>query len=266
MKSCRGASGGGRGTHVRSRKSDIRSVSDYIASKPKAARVVLRRVRGAILKAVPGAEEALSYQRPVYRLGGVPVLYLAGWKHHYSLYPASDALVAAFRDELAGYERTRGTIRFPLSEPVPVALIERIARFRAKQLTKRDKGKGSRKTGRQAQLDRVRRCCAALPGVTEKLSHGTPSFFVEKDKGVFAMFADNHHADGQLAVWLPVAEGLQAAMIEEEPATYFMPPYVGSSGWIGIDLVRVRDDVLEIHLREAWQLVARKLKRSRTRL
>jgi hypothetical protein len=199
----------------------------------------------------------------VYVVDGVPVLYLAGWKHHYSLYPASDDLVAAFRNELGRYPRTRGTIRFPLSEPVPVALIARIARFRASQLAARDKGKGSGKTGRQAQLDRVRRFCAALPGITEKLSHGTPTFFVEKDKGVFAMFADNHHADGRLTVWLPVAEGLQAAMIEEEPATYFKPPYVGSSGWVGVELAHVRDEALEAHLREAWQLVKRKMKRSR---
>jgi uncharacterized protein YdhG (YjbR/CyaY superfamily) len=240
-------------------------VNEYIASKPKDVRAVLERVRGAIRTAVPAAEETVSYQMPAYTLDGVPVLYFAGWKHHFSLYPASDALVAAFRDELARYRRSRGTIRFPLSEPVPVALIERIARFRAKQLTTRDRGKGARRTGRHAHLERVRRFCAALPSVTEKLSHGAPAFFVEKDKGVFAMFADNHHEDGHLAVWLPVAEGLQSALIEEEPATYFKPPYVGASGWIGIELARVRDDALATHLREAWQLIARKVKKSRAR-
>jgi uncharacterized protein YdhG (YjbR/CyaY superfamily) len=249
---------------IRLAKTAFRSVNEYIASKPKDVRVLLERVRGAIRTAVPAAEEAIAYQMPVYTLDGVPVLYFAAWKHHYSLYPAGDALVAAFRDELARYQRTRGTIRFPLSEPVPVPLIERIASFRAEQLTKRDKGKGARKTGRHAQLDRVRRFCAALPNVTEKLSHGAPAFFVEKDKGVFAMFADNHHEDGHLTVWLPVPEGLQSALIDEEPATYFKPPYVGSSGWIGIELARIRDDALEIHLREAWQLVARKVKKSRT--
>jgi uncharacterized protein YdhG (YjbR/CyaY superfamily) len=245
-------------------KTVFRSVNEYIASKPKDVRVVLERVRRAIRTAVPGAEETIAYQMPVYTLGGVPVLYFAGWKHHYSLYPASNALVAAFRDELARYQRTRGTIRFPLSEPVPEPLIKRIARFRARQLTTRDKGKGARKTGRHAQLERVRRFCAALPGIAEKLSHGAPAFFVGKDKGVFAMFADNHHEDGHLAVWLPVPEGLQSALIEEEPATYFRPPYVGASGWIGIELARIRDDALEGHLREAWQLVARKVKTSRT--
>jgi len=237
---------------IRMAKAVFRSVKEYIASRPTDVRAVLERVRGAIRTAVPAAEETISYGMPVYTLGGVPVLYFAGWKHHYSLYPASDALVAAFRDELARCQRTKGTIRFPLSEPVPVPLIKRIARFRAGQITMRDKGHGGRKTGRHAQLDRVRRLCAALPGVTEKISHGAPAFFVDKDKGVFAMFADNHHEDGHLAVWLPVPEGLQSAMIEEEPATYFRPPYVGSSGWIGIELARIRDNALAIHLREAW--------------
>jgi uncharacterized protein YdhG (YjbR/CyaY superfamily) len=175
------------------------------------------------------------------------VLYFAGWKAHYSLYPASDALVAAFERELAPYERSKGTIRMPLSEPVPVNLIERIARFRAEQLTAREHKKG-REKGREAHLQRVRRLCATLPSVSEKLSHGTPTFFVEKDKGVFAMFADNHHQDGHLALWVPVAEGLQP--------TYFKPPYVGSSGWIGIELDQIRDDALQIHLRDAWKLVA----------
>src|SRR5207302_8550273 len=101
-------------------------------------------------------EELISYQIPVFKLTGVPMLDFAGWQHHSSLYPASDALVAAFKDELAPYERSKGTIRFPLSEPVPVSLIERIAKFRAEQLTTREKGKGAGRKGREAQLERVR--------------------------------------------------------------------------------------------------------------
>lgn len=236
------------------------SVTEYIASKPKEVRVVLERVRRAIRKAVPAAEEGLSYQIPVYKLNGVAVLYFAGWKAHLSLYPASDALVAEFARELAPYERSKGTIRLPFSEPVPERLIERIARFRAKQLTAREKGKAARK-GPAAQLERVRRLVATLPGVTEKLSHGMPSFFVAKDKGVFASFVDNHHQDGRLAVWLPVREGLQSLLIEDAPDTYFKPPYVGASGWVGILLDQIRDDELQIHLRQAWELIARKKRR-----
>ena len=241
-------------------KTDFKSVNEYIASKPKDVRVALRRVRSAIRKAVPAAEEVISYQIPTYKLNGVPVLFFAGWKQHYSLYPAGDAVVAAFKDELATYELSKATIRFPLTANVPVKLIERIAKFRAEQLTMREKGKGARRKGRETQLERVRRICLTMPSVSEKLSHGAPAFFVEKDKGVFAMFVDNHHQDGHLELWLPAPPGLQSALIGDAPATYFKPPYVGSNGWIGIELDQIRDEALEIHVREAWEIAARKKK------
>jgi uncharacterized protein YdhG (YjbR/CyaY superfamily) len=69
------------------------------------------------------------------------VLYFAGWKQHYSLYPATGRVVAAFKDELAPYQISKGTIRFPLSEPVPARLIGRIAKFRAKEVAEREKAK-----------------------------------------------------------------------------------------------------------------------------
>lgn len=115
----------------------LNSVDDYIALQPVAVQIVLERVRGAIRKAVPAAEETISYQMPTYKVPEGRVLFFAGWKKHYSLYPASPELIAAFKDELASYEVNKGTIRFPLSEPVPVKLIERIAKFRAKEVRKK---------------------------------------------------------------------------------------------------------------------------------
>jgi uncharacterized protein YdhG (YjbR/CyaY superfamily) len=111
-----------------------RTVDEYIAVQPAATQMVLERVRGAIGKAVPDAEECISYQIPAYKLHGRVLLYFAGWKEHYSVYPASDAMVAAFPDELAQYRVSKGTLRFSLSESVPVKLIERIANFRAMEL------------------------------------------------------------------------------------------------------------------------------------
>jgi uncharacterized protein YdhG (YjbR/CyaY superfamily) len=70
---------------------------------------------------------------PAYKLRGRVVLYFAGWQQHYSLYPGNGRLVAAFKDELANFKISKGTIRFALSEPVPAKLIERIAKFRAKE-------------------------------------------------------------------------------------------------------------------------------------
>src|SRR5262245_49966814 len=124
-------------------KTDFKSVDEYIASQPEAVQGVLQRVRSTIRKAVPGAEEVISYKIPMYKLHGARVLFFAGWKRHYSLYPAGDRLVAAFKDELAAYEVDKGTIRFPLSEPVPVKLIERIAKFRANEVAERAKKKAA---------------------------------------------------------------------------------------------------------------------------
>jgi uncharacterized protein YdhG (YjbR/CyaY superfamily) len=245
-------------------KTNFKTVDEYLASKPKDVQTVLNLVRAAIRKAVPEAEELISYQIPMYKMNGGPVLYFAGWKEHYSLYPLGDALAAEFRKELADYETSKGTIRLPLSEPVPVKLIERIAKFRVQQLTART-AKGSRRKIQETQLDRIRRICGKMPSVSEKLSHGAPTFFVQKDKGVFTMFTQNHHEDGRVAIWLPAPAGLQSALVEDAPKTYFKPPYVGPGGWIGIILDQIGDEALEIHIREAWEISARKSGTSNSR-
>ena len=106
------------------------------------------------------------------------------------------------------------------------------------------------------QLDRIRRVCGSIPGTIEKISHGEPTFFTPKR--VFAMFANNHHGDGHVAVWIPAAPGVQAALIEEAPDTYYRPPYVGVSGWVGVELSKVDEDQLGALIREAYRLVTAK--------
>jgi hypothetical protein len=109
------------------------------------------------------------------------------------------------------------------------------------------------KRAQDKQLARVRRISASIPGTIEKLSHGEPTFFTPKR--VFAMFAGNHHGDGHVAVWLPAAPGVQADLIREVPDTYFRPPYVGSSGWVGVELSMVDDEQLAALMREAFRFV-----------
>lgn len=104
------------------------------------------------------------------------------------------------------------------------------------------------------QLRRVRAVCLSIPGAIEKLSHGEPTFFTPKR--VFAMFSNNHHGDGHIAVWLPAAPGVQSALIEEDPDTYYRPPYVGKAGWVGVELSGVKDDRLSALIREAFRLMA----------
>jgi hypothetical protein len=118
-----------------------------------------------------------------------------------------------------------------------------------------------RKLDRSRQLERVRRVCKSIPSTIEKISHGEPTFFTPKR--VFAMFANNHHGDGHVAVWIPAGDGVQAALIEEQPDVYFRPPYVGGSGWVGVELARVDDDQLGALIREAFRLMTVKDKPSR---
>ena len=96
-----------------------KSVDDYIAAQPFPARSVLRRVRAAIRKALPGAIEGISYQIPMYKLDGRMVLYFAGFQRHYSIYPATARVVGALRKEVAGLLHSKATIRFPLVDAVP---------------------------------------------------------------------------------------------------------------------------------------------------
>jgi uncharacterized protein YdhG (YjbR/CyaY superfamily) len=125
-------------------KNDFQSVDEYIASQPEAVQGTLARVRACIRKAVPEAEEVISYKMPTYTLNGARFIYFAVWKQHYAIYAATEQVVAAFRDELAPYDIDKGTIRFPLSESVPVQLIGRIAKFRAKEVAGREKAKQDR--------------------------------------------------------------------------------------------------------------------------
>lgn len=87
----------------------------------------------------------ISYQIPAYKLRGRIVIYFAGWKNHYSLYPVTSRLAAAFADGLARYKLGRGTLRFRLGEPVPARVIERIARLLARDVAERATAKGAPK-------------------------------------------------------------------------------------------------------------------------
>ncbi len=84
-------------------------------------------------------------------------------------------------------------------------------------------------------LERVRALCLALPETTERPSHGAPSFFV-RGKTTFVMYMDHHHDDGRLAIWCAAPPGAQETLVDEEPDRYFVPPYVGHRGWLGVRL------------------------------
>jgi len=87
----------------------------------------------------------------------------------------------------------------------------------------------------QVVLGRLRETCSALPEVVERLSHGSPAWFV-RGKKTFVMFVDDHHGDGNLGMWCAAPVGVQADLVDTEPERFFVPPYVGGRGWLGVRL------------------------------
>ena len=109
---------------------------------------------------------------------------------------------------------------------------------------------------RERVLRRIRRICLALPEVSERLSHGAPTFFV-RGKKAFLMVLTDHHGDGRFAIWCAAPSGMQAMLVDADPERFFVPPYVGHRGWLGVRLDRgIHWDELEGIAEDAYADVA----------
>ncbi len=121
-----------------------RTIDEYIAGFPPDVQKILEKIRATIRQAAPGAEETISYQMPTFTLNG-KLVYFAGFKKHIGFYPIPTG-VDKFKKELSVYKQGRGSVQFPLDQPIPYGLIGRIVKFRAKENLARAKTK-QRSTG-----------------------------------------------------------------------------------------------------------------------
>ena len=115
------------------RRAKTTKVSDYIAHAPPVARRALKQLRSAIKAAAPGITERISYRIPTFELDGRYLLYIAAFKEHVSVYPVTSAMVAKYGKALAPFRKGRGTLRFPLDGPIPIALVAKLAKVRVRE-------------------------------------------------------------------------------------------------------------------------------------
>jgi len=121
-------------------KAKFTTIDGYIAQFPKEVQAILEKIRQTVADAAPGAVEAISYQIPTFKLNGSNLVHFAAWKDHIGFY-ATPAGNAAFQKELARYKMAKGSVQFPLDEPIPYDLVAEIARFRVKETQATGKAK-----------------------------------------------------------------------------------------------------------------------------
>ena len=107
-----------------------KTIDQYIAGFPQDVQQILQKIRATIREAAPDAQETISYRVPTFKLNGRPLIYFAGFKAHIGLYPITAPIKEKFKKELSGYKGGKGTVRLPLKEPIPYALISRIVKFK----------------------------------------------------------------------------------------------------------------------------------------
>lgn len=114
------------------------NIDEYIASFPNDMQKLLKQIREVIKKAAPGAEEAISYGMPGYKTNGKPLVYFAGYKNHVGFYATPNGH-KQFAKELSAYKQGKGSVQFPINQPMPLKLIEEMVKFRIEENLKKSK-------------------------------------------------------------------------------------------------------------------------------
>jgi uncharacterized protein YdhG (YjbR/CyaY superfamily) len=128
-------------------KTQFASIDEYIKTFPPKTRTALTEVRQTIRAAAPDAVEAISYQMPTFKLEGRNLVHFGGWQSHVGFYPIPSGM-EAFAKELSKYKQGKGSVQFPLDEPMPLKLITRIVKFRVKEERARLAARAGRAKGK----------------------------------------------------------------------------------------------------------------------
>jgi uncharacterized protein YdhG (YjbR/CyaY superfamily) len=128
---------------MKTAKPSAKTIDEFIANAPSEAQGILKRIRATVRKAAPEAEETINYGIPTFTLKG-NLVHFAGFKTHIGFYPTPSG-IEKFKKELSPYETAKGSVKFPLDQPIPYSLIEKIVKFRVKENLERAESKGKKK-------------------------------------------------------------------------------------------------------------------------
>jgi uncharacterized protein YdhG (YjbR/CyaY superfamily) len=116
---------------MKKNKKEFKNIDEYIYLQPEPVRENLELIRMTIKKAAPKAEEVISYSMPAFKFHGI-LVYFAAFKNHIGFFPTSSG-IQAFKEDVAGYKTSKGTVQFPLDKPLPLALVTKMVKFRVKE-------------------------------------------------------------------------------------------------------------------------------------
>jgi uncharacterized protein YdhG (YjbR/CyaY superfamily) len=202
-------------------------IDRYLDGLEEPKRSTLARLRQTILDLLPEADQGISYGVPAFKVDGKTIAGFAAFKHHLSYLPHSGSVFPQLSEELRGYSTSTGALRFGVDEPLPVPLVQKLITVRLRQAFPPE---GPHPTPPRAAspetadlAGRVRAICLPLPEVTERLSHGAPTWFVRDKSAFVTLWARGHHDHDFPHLWCAGPPGAQQELVAAEPDRFFRP-------------------------------------------
>jgi hypothetical protein len=228
-------------------------VGDYLARFPPDIQRLIREIRKVVKTVAPRAEEKAYRGWPIRIWTGQGLVAIAGFRDHVNLNLGKGARLNDPKELLEG---TGESIRHVKVRSVAAARDPELRKLVEQELASGAKRLTIDPRVRERVLDRLRSICLDFDETSERPSHGAPTFFF-RDKKAFVMVLTDFHEDGRFAIWCAAPSGAQRALVKADPDRFFVPPYVGHRGWLGVRLDRKLDwDELRAILSDSYLEVA----------
>jgi uncharacterized protein YdhG (YjbR/CyaY superfamily) len=226
-------------------------ITQYIDGFPHEVQILLQQVRNTIKNAALGAEEVIKYAIPTYVLNGSNLVHFAGYKNHIGFYSVPTG-IEAFKQELSIYKSAKGSVQFPLDQPIPFGLIEKIVQYRINESKEKVRGLKTKRNSQKNVVQNFRKLVMTFDGVIEKPHFENQAFCVNNK--IFATLDEKK----RVAVLHLSAIDQSVFCTIDKTIIYPVKGAWGKKGWTAFELEKVRLSVLKDALQKAYILIAKK--------